>query len=97
MLDFSARKQRLMDLKLHDGTLLQIPVPNAGTYDEILDISAEGRNISIIPSVVIILNQNQQGINFTPEQVERMFTVADLSVIYAEFIKFVGDAINDPN
>ena len=97
MLDFSTRKQKIMDLKLKDGTLLQLIVPRAKAYDEIMDFKNTGRNVQIVPNIVKILNQNEQGMEFTEEQVEAMFNVAELSLICTEYIEFVTDAINDPN
>ncbi len=97
MLDFSTRKQKIMDLKLKDGTLLQLIVPRAKDYDEIIDLKNTGRNVQIIPNTTKILNQNAQGMQFTEEQVEAMFNVAELSMICTEYIEFVTEAINDPN
>lgn len=97
MLDFSTRKQKIMDLELKDGTLLQLEVPKARIYDEIMDFKTTGKNVQIIPNTTKILNQNAQGIQFTEEQVEAMFNVAELSLICTEYIEFVTDAINDPN
>lgn len=97
MLDFSTRKQKIMDLKLKDGTLLQLIVPRAKAYDEIIDLKNTGRNVQIIPNTTKILNQNAQGMQFTEEQVETMFNVAELSMICTEYIEFVTEAINDPN
>lgn len=97
MLDFSTRKQKIMDLKLKDGTLLQLIVPRAKAYDEIIDLKNTGKHVQIIPNTTKILNQNAQGMQFTEEQVEAMFNVAELSLICTEYIEFVTDAINDPN
>lgn len=97
MLDFSTRKQKIMDLKLKDGTLLQLVVPKARIYDEIMDFKNTGKNVQIIPNTTKILNQSTQGMQFTEEQVEEMFDVAELSLICTEYIEFVTEAIKDPN
>lgn len=97
MLDFSTRKQKIMDLKLKDGTLLQLIVPKAKVYDEIMDFKNTGKNVQIVPNTTKILNQNTQGMQFTEEQVEEMFDVAELSLICTEYIEFVIEAIKDPN
>ena len=97
MLDFSTRKQKIMDLKLKDGTLLQLEVPKARIYDEIMDFKTTGKNVQIIPNTTKILNQNAQGMQFTEEQVEEMFNVVELSMICTEYIEFVTNAISDPN
>ena len=97
MLDFSTRKQKIMDLKLKDGTLLQLIVPRAKVYDEIMDFKNTGRNVQIVPNTTKILNQNTQGMQFTEEQVEEMFDVAELSLICTEYIECVTEAIKDPN
>mgnify|MGYP001112959992 FL=1 len=97
MLDFSTRKQKIMDLKLKDGTLLQLIVPRAKVYDEIMDFKNTGKNVQIVPNTTKILNQNTQGMQFTEEQVEEMFDVAELSLICTEYIEFVIEAIKDPN
>ena len=60
MLDFSTRKQKIMDLKLKDGTLLQLIVPRAKAYDEIIDLKNTGKHVQIIPNTTKILNQNAQ-------------------------------------
>ena len=62
-----------------------------------MDFKTTGKNVQIIPNTTKILNQNAQGIQFTEEQVEAMFNVAELSLICTEYIEFVTDAINDPN
>lgn len=97
MLDFSTRKQKIMDLRLKDGTLLQLIVPRAKAYDEIMDFKNTGKNVQIIPNTTKILNQNTQGMQFTEEQVGELFDVAELSLICTEYIEFVTEAINDPN
>ena len=97
MLDFSARKQKLMDIRLRDETLLQLPVPKAALYDEILNVKAGMANAEIVPYVTKILNQNQQGIVYEAEQVAQLFDVAELGLLYGSYIKFVTEALNDPN
>lgn len=97
MLDFSTRKQKILDLRLKDGTLLQLMVPKAKDYDEIMDFRNNGKNVQIIPNTTKILNQNMQGTEFTEEQIGEMFDVAELSLICAEYVEFVTEAIQNPN
>ena len=67
------------------------------TKNEILNVKAGMANAEIVPYVTKILNQNQQGIVYEAEQVVQLFDVAELGLLYGSYIKFVTEALNDPN
>lgn len=100
MLDFTKKKQQFFNLILSDGLRLDIPMPSADEYDELIDkmIGPNGvRKAKEIQKLVLkILNTNQQGIVIEQEEIADL-TVADLYAILNGYSKQIIEGLNDPN
>ena len=100
MLDFTKKKQQFFNLILSDGSRLDIPMPSADEYDELIDkmIGPNGvRKAKEIQKLVLkILNTNQQGIVIEQEEIADL-TVADLYAILNGYSKQIIEGLNDPN
>ena len=100
MLDFTKKKQQFFNLILSDGLRLDIPMPSADEYDELIDkmIGPNGvRKAQEIQKLVLkILNTNQQGIVIEQEEIADL-TVADLYAILNGYSKQIIEGLNDPN
>lgn len=100
MLDFTKKKQQFFSLILSDGLRLDIPMPSADEYDELIDkmIGPNGvRKAKEIQKLVLkILNTNQQGIVIEQEEIADL-TVADLYAILNGYSKQIIEGLNDPN
>ena len=100
MLDFTKKKQQFFNLILSDGLRLDIPMPSADEYDELIDkmIGPNGvRKAKEIQKLVLkILNTNQQGMVIEQEEIADL-TVADLYAILNGYSKQIIEGLNDPN
>lgn len=100
MLDFTKKKQQFFNLILSDGLRLDIPMPSADEYDELIDkmIGPNGvRKAKEIQKLVLkILNTNQQGIVIEQEEIADL-TVADLYAILNGYSKQIIEGMKDPN
>lgn len=99
MLDFSSRKKKYYDLKLHDGTKLSLPTPTMKVFDSMFEIykNSDSVDIDTMRQLLLeILSSNKQGIKITDEQIQA-FDVEDLYELLMSYVKFVQGVLADPN
>lgn len=101
MLDLQALSNKYLQIKLLDGTVLDLMQPNEELFIK-LDAVQTGLNgkstIAVVNTIndiaIEVLNQNKQGIKFTNLPSE--YTVQLKSAIVAEYTKFVREGYS-PN
>ncbi|MGI5881295.1 MAG: hypothetical protein ACOX6L_12090 [Syntrophomonadaceae bacterium] len=100
MLDFSKRKKRYFDFKLHDETLLSLPVPTLGMFDNMLgaiDTATGAASYDSLRKVLFdILSSNRQRVVITDEHI-MTFDLDEIIELLLAYTAFTNEVAADPN
>jgi len=100
MLSFRKRKKRTMEIELHDGTKLRIPMPNKDVFDDLKEASKISEPDIVMDDladlVAAILASNTGKIAVTEEQL-RELDLEDIKDFLEEYAAFVTKGLSDPN
>jgi hypothetical protein len=105
MIDLSIISQKTFDLKMQDGTLLNIRKPNNQLFNDVFKIikliEANGEEKNIINAIYIILarilNRNMNEIKFQQNVIEEIIDLDTAMYIVQEYWKFVQEVMQDIN
>ncbi len=96
MLDFSKRKKKYFELKLHDGTKLSLPTPSLKLNSELQSLLDAGGEKEVPVMVQSILETNKQGVEITQEHIQA-FDVEDMLDLMMGYMEFTKGVLSDPN
>ena len=104
MLDLNAFQEKTFEVKLLDGTVVELRKPSQKL---VIDIMAHEEKLkhkdpkkvlnSFINIMVEVLNNNTEGREFTRGYVEKYFSLDLGSLFLGAYIDFVKDIQSDPN
>ncbi|HBF66491.1 MAG TPA: hypothetical protein DDW34_13070 [Clostridium sp.] len=96
MLDFTQKKTKRFDVKLHDGFVAFIPMPNKGAFDKIMSLNNTSNSGDIYELLTTVINQNAKK-KYSIATIEKMFDFEDAIKFIKSYTEFVTGVISDPN
>lgn len=84
-------------LELGDGREVQLTVPPLGVFKHMTALQANAGVDDMIDIVCDILNCNQSGASFAPQDVEALFAFDDLVGFFAKYSDFVANVTKAKN
>lgn len=96
MLDFTTRKKKKYMVKLHDGFVAILPMPDKEMFDKLV-AAQDMENVNEVYSLLTaIINQNKKK-RYSQQKIEDMFDFADAVELLKDYLGFVKDVVTDPN
>lgn len=104
MFDMSNYVTRYFDVKLKDGTELQLEPPKLKVLRKMASLAKlDGNNFddealsSLVEAVTLALNKNKTGYTVTAEQVEETFDITLMYNFLTSFFNWVNELQNQKN
>lgn len=105
--DFNKIKRTFFNVKLKDGTALQVKMPTKNTFGKVQALNAlrenENANVDdVIDTMAGVmadcLSNNLNGVKVSAEQVSEEYDIEEMTAFIEEYYeKFVGGLQNNPN
>lgn len=105
--DFNKIKRIFFNVKLKDGTALQVKMPTKNTFGKVQALNAlrenENANVDdVIDTMAGVmadcLSNNLNGVKVSAEQVSEEYDIEEMTAFIEEYYeKFVGGLQNNPN
>lgn len=98
MFDMTKLQIQKMTVKIDGERTLTIPPPKIKLM-RAMESCAKGKQDtdSLSNVMVMVLNSNEQGIQFTSDQIDEMFDTATIVAFFNEFKRFQEGILNNPN
>lgn len=96
MLDFTKKKKKKYMVKLHDGFVAILPVPDKGVFDKMISYQDMTDADEMYELLGIVINQNQKK-KYSREKIEAMFDLDDAVKLLKDYLNFVTGVVSDPN
>lgn len=96
-LNFMKTKKERLTLTLPDSKKLTLNPPKYKTLKKFSILDENATNEDIQNVVTEILNMNTEGREFTPEDVESLFDLADIYALMAGYTEYLSKLINQKN
>lgn len=101
MLDLTATFSELYQVKLFDGTELNLKRPTQALQETVLRLQKMGEDAKNSEKIMKetmaiftrILNRNTDGITFTQEQVEEDYDYSVALLVIGDYLKFYADEV----
>ena len=107
MLDLTELQQNLYDIRLLDGTVLQLKRPNQSMIQFLVDIkkrydASDGDNLALLDSFANffcrILNRNAEGFSFTEDQLKEDYDYETILYVVNDYFNYwnaeVSESVN---
>lgn len=103
MLDLSTVCAKLYQIKMADGTVLELKRPTQALYTTILQLADKAKtdnaDMQLIDAAmevfVRILNRNTEGIEFTREELESDYDFTVALMVMGDYMKFYAEEIKN--
>ncbi len=104
MLDYTKTQKKTFPIKFMNGTTVLVTMPKKKTFEKMASLSsADTENLTpetigdLYSIAAEILSCNMQKKSFTAEDVDEMFDIEDVIMLFNEYMGFVGSNIDNPN
>lgn len=96
MLDFTTRKKKKYRVKLHDGFVAILPMPDKKMFDRM--VAAQGMESvnDVYELLTAIINQNNKR-KYSFQKISEMFDFEDAVELLKDYLEFVKGVVSDPN
>ena len=96
MLDFTTRKKKKYTVKLHDGFVAILPMPDKEMFDKLV-AAQDMENVSdVYELLTAIINQNKKK-KYSFQKISKMFDFEDAVGLLKDYLEFVKGVVSDPN
>ena len=107
MIDLTPENKKFLPLKLQDGEEIFLVPPRKKLFAKLQSFRNDANEIGendidkfydlLVDVTAAIMSENMQKKVFTPEQINDMLDIGDMSLITREYIKFTNGFTNNPN
>lgn len=96
MLDFTKKEKKKYKVKLHDGFVAILPMPDKGVFDKMISYQDMTDFSEAYELLGIIINQNQKK-KYSRAKIEAMFDLDDAVELLKDYLNFVTGVVSNPN
>lgn len=105
MLDYTQREKKFLSVKLADGKIILLSPPKKAAYSRLISLEEKFNNTEgyesfydeILELTADILSCNKVKKKYTPEMVDELMDIEDMSLLITEYGKFTTEIMKSPN